>query len=1004
MSETRTPASSATDTTVSTRPCGSPGEVSRSMMSRSGGRVGPSRNGSAKMSSVPPPPDWPGASGPSKHATIWLAASGRAPCATGTRPVRPNMAAARRAVTSPKGPSPRTMGVDSASSVASTLAGLTNDSDDGRASVAVRSRTSASSASVSWLTDAMPMASAASNAGMAWAHTDVREDTPLSAMGTCTPWARAQTSASGESAAPTVTRNAPRRAASAARASVPAARPDWDTAMTTSRAPTQPGSDPDEQLWTGRAAAPRDTASKRSATATEPPAAATTTPRGPTSRSRSRPASAEAATVRRTWAPAPARARSVSLASREARARAAARRASSNTAPTGLSRRCGGRGRRAGRGRHPRRGRRGGTRRSAVRRSRQSWWSRWSRSCRPAHPSCARRRRARPCTAGTGGCRAATARSSAGSGSRSVSCVLGGGGPVLVARGGTRPDQGEQLVAHVLHRLTVGGLDVEPQERLGVGGAHVEPPHRGVALGARDGEPVELVGAGAAPLGPGPYLLDDGGLVGHRRVDLAGCDVALVLATEVGQRAVLLAEGGEDVHGGEHAGVGVPEVAEVVVSRVLAAEDGSGAGHLGLDERVADAGAHRRRVVLDDDLAHRGARDDVVDDGHLGVAALAGAEDLADRDEPGDGAGRDGLAVGVDDEAAVGVTVEGEADVGTVLTHGGLEVDEVGGVEGVGLVVREGAVELEVERDDLEWQLGQPAARAEHGRHRVAAHAVAGVDDDLERARTGQVDEAAQEGGVVTEQIARRHRAGTPGRVREAGPTVEQPLGEVADLGETRVLAHGAGRRPAQLDAVVLGRVVARREHGAGEVEGAAGVVEAVGRAEPDDGHVDAARGHTGGEGRGELRRARAHVVADDDTAGPVRDGDDLGERGAEGVGHVGRELVGHDSTYVVGLDEVCEVGHAEHPSGQESLRMRRCPRRPDSTAPDSASAAAWPRDVVRVSPGRLVRGRPASRTASARARRSSAARAGSGKSPPTRTTSQPRGAVIRSACSRHRS
>ena len=149
------------------------------------------------------------------------------------------------------------MGVDSASSVASTLAGLTNDSDDGRASVAVRSRTSASSASVSWPTDAMPMASAASSAGMAWAHTDVRDDAPLSAMGTCTPWARAQTSASGESAAPTVTRKAPRRAASAARASVPAARPDWDTAMTTSRAPTQPGSDPDEQLWTGRAAAPR---------------------------------------------------------------------------------------------------------------------------------------------------------------------------------------------------------------------------------------------------------------------------------------------------------------------------------------------------------------------------------------------------------------------------------------------------------------------------------------------------------------------------------------------------------------------------------------------------------------------------------------------------------------------------------------------------------------------------------------------------------------------------
>ena len=188
----------------------------------------------------------------------------------------------------------------------------------------------------------------------------------------------------------------------------------------------------------------------------------------------------------------------------------------------------------------------------------------------------------------------------------------------------------------------------------------------------------------------------------------------------------------------------------------------------------------------------------------LGVAARAGPVDLADRDEPGDGARGDGLAVGVDDEAAVGVTVEGEPDVGAVLADGCLQVDEVGRVEGVGLVVGEGAVELEVERDDLERQLGQPGARAEHGRDGVAAHAVAGVDDDLERARAGEVDEAAQEGGVVTEQVARRHRAGTTGRAGEARATVEHPLREVADLGEAGVLADRARRRAAQLDAVVL--------------------------------------------------------------------------------------------------------------------------------------------------------------------------------------------------------
>ena len=57
-------------------------------------------------------------------------------------------------------------------------------------------------------------------------------------------------------------------------------------------------------------------------------------------------------------------------------------------------------------------------------------------------------------------------------------------------------------------------------------------------------------------------------------------------------------ERGQHVHRGEHAGVGEPEVAEVVVRRVLAAEHRVGAGHLGLDERVPDPGAdrHARRA------------------------------------------------------------------------------------------------------------------------------------------------------------------------------------------------------------------------------------------------------------------------------------------------------------------------------------------------------------------------------------------------------------------------
>ena len=100
-----------------------------------------------------------------------------------------------------------------------------------------------------------------------------------------------------------------------------------------------------------------------------------------------------------------------------------------------------------------------------------------------------------------------------------------------------------------------------------------------------------------------------------------------------------------------------------------------------------------------------------------------------DGDQGGDRGRGDRLAALVDDEAAVGVAVEGEAEVGAVLADRGLEVDEVLRVERVGLVVGEGAVQLEVHRD--ERRAGRPV---EDGGDGVAAHAVARVDDDLQRA------------------------------------------------------------------------------------------------------------------------------------------------------------------------------------------------------------------------------------------------------------------------------
>ena len=85
------------------------------------------------------------------------------------------------------------------------------------------------------------------------------------------------------------------------------------------------------------------------------------------------------------------------------------------------------------------------------------------------------------------------------------------------------------------------------------------------------------------PSRPAPGLLElveDRLLVGHLGVDLAAGDVAGVGREQLRERRLALGQGGQRVQRREHAGVGAPEVAEVEVPGVLAAEDGAGLGHL----------------------------------------------------------------------------------------------------------------------------------------------------------------------------------------------------------------------------------------------------------------------------------------------------------------------------------------------------------------------------------------------------------------------------------------
>jgi len=135
--------------------------------------------------------------------------------------------------------------------------------------------------------------------------------------------------------------------------------------------------------------------------------------------------------------------------------------------------------------------------------------------------------------------------------------------------------------------------------------------------------------------------------------------------------------------------------------------------------------------------------------------------------------------------------------------------------------------------------------------------------------------------------------------------TVEHRAGDGLDLAEA-VDAHRAGARQAELDAVVFGRVVRRREDGARAVEVAGCEVHHVRRGQPDVDHVDALAADAVGEGGHEGRPGRSHVAADEQLGRPGV----AGERHAQRAGHRFVELVGDRPADVVRLDDLVEHSH----------------------------------------------------------------------------------------------
>ena len=251
-------------------------------------------------------------------------------------------------------------------------------------------------------------------------------------------------------------------------------------------------------------------------------------------------------------------------------------------------------------------------------------------------------------------------------------------------------------------------------------------------------------------------------------------------------------------------------------------------------------------------MRHRPARPHVVDDLRAGLLLEHGLGE-----ERGHEVAGDELAGVVYEEAAVGVAVEGDSEVGLLFLH--LADDELAvlGEKRVRLVVREGAVRLEEAAHRVHGQ-----ALEDGGQHR-ARHAVSGVDDDAKRLDLTDVDEGED---TLDESGVDVHALG--GRVADELRALDL-LGPVAHVEEARIAADGEGAAPDDLHPRVLLRVVRGGDHDAAvEVELADSEIEHFGADHPDVLDLGAAVGGPLHDRPGDGRGRDAHVAPDRDRLG----------------------------------------------------------------------------------------------------------------------------------------
>ena len=281
------------------------------------------------------------------------------------------------------------------------------------------------------------------------------------------------------------------------------------------------------------------------------------------------------------------------------------------------------------------------------------------------------------------------------------------------------------------------------------------------------------------------------------------------------------------------------------------------------------------------------------------TVAPGSLRELARGDEGGQHAGADRLAPLVDHEAAVGVAVEGQPEVRAVREHRGLQVAEVLRLDRVGLVVREGAVELEVERHHVEverpstsgavWPaMPLPASTTTFSRRPV---------------HRGQGQQVV---GVRREEVDRRDGAGRSARCGGRRSATRSRISVRPVSRPTGAACAWHSLMPLYCAGLWLAVNIAP-----GQPEVAAGEVELVGRGEADDGDVGTRLGGALGEGPRPCRGSRAACRGRPRPRRPVA-ARHLDEGVADRAGELLVDLVGDGAAHVVRLEHARQVGRVD--------------------------------------------------------------------------------------------